>query len=228
MQPIILKPQVVSLAFSNLSRVLRLKPDREPPADLMSLISEAEMVAAPKAILKPVFVEKQANKSVILEGISFHSHILRTNLETVYRVFPFIATAGLELYDWASQFSDMLLKFWADTIQEQYLALMRKYLHDEVLRTYEIHKISAMTPGSLSDFPLTVQPSLFQLLGEPVKEIGVSLTDSLLMVPIKSVSGIFFPSEQDFTSCMLCPRKNCPGRLSPFDPRLYKQRFKNK
>jgi hypothetical protein len=42
------------------------------------------------------------------------------------------------------------------------------------------------------------------------------LTDSLLMVPRKSISGILFPSEEGFVACQLCERERCPGRKAPF------------
>jgi hypothetical protein len=47
--------------------------------------------------------------------------------------------------------------------------------------------------------------------------IGVRLTDSLVMVPRKSVSGLFYPSETTFLHCMLCPRKGCKSRKAAFD-----------
>ena len=57
------------------------------------------------------------------------------------------------------------------------------------------------------------------------KEIGVELTDSFLMLPVKSVSGLMFESEEHYTNCTLCPRAKCPGRRSPFDPQLYRQKY---
>ena len=53
------------------------------------------------------------------------------------------------------------------------------------------------------------------------KLIGVRLTDSFLMVPMKSISGILFPTEVRFESCQLCPRKDCPGRRAPYDQALW-------
>jgi len=40
--------------------------------------------------------------------------------------------------------------------------------------------------------------------GDVQGSIGVALTDSCLMVPNKSVSGIFYPSVSGFESCQLC------------------------
>jgi len=50
--------------------------------------------------------------------------------------------------------------------------------------------------------------------------IGVTLTESMLMIPRKSISGIFFPTERMFFSCQLCPRENCPARESSYDETL--------
>ena len=36
--------------------------------------------------------------------------------------------------------------------------------------------------------------------------IGVTLTDTFLMLPNKTVSGIFYPTEVDFVTCQLCHR----------------------
>jgi len=46
------------------------------------------------------------------------------------------------------------------------------------------------------------------------------------MVPVKSVSGILFPTEESFASCQLCPREVCPGRRAPYDPDLYDAKYR--
>ena len=73
-----------------------------------------------------------------------------------------------------------------------------------------------MSPGSLEDWPITEQTKLFSIFGDTERLIGVRLTDSMLMVPRKSISGILFPSEEGFTSCQLCDRERCPGRKAPY------------
>jgi len=47
----------------------------------------------------------------------------------------------------------------------------------------------------------------------------VILTESFLMMPRKSSSGIFFPTETPFFACQLCPREGCPARKAAYDPR---------
>jgi hypothetical protein len=53
------------------------------------------------------------------------------------------------------------------------------------------------------------------------RHIGVVLTDSFLMIPNKSVSGIRFQTETDFRSCQVCRREVCPSRSAPFDKALW-------
>jgi len=60
----------------------------------------------------------------------------------------------------------------------------------------------------------------FSIFGDTQEIIGVRLNDSLLMIPRKSVSGIYFPTEIKFYNCQLCPRQKCIGRQAPYDPKL--------
>ncbi|MGE5222062.1 MAG: vitamin B12 dependent-methionine synthase activation domain-containing protein, partial [Omnitrophica WOR_2 bacterium] len=86
-------------------------------------------------------------------------------------------------------------------------------------------KLAAMNPGSLEDWPLSEQNSLFALLGDVTETTGVRLTDSMLMQPTKSVSGIYFTSAEGFASCQLCPRQACPNRRATYDPDLFQQKY---
>ncbi len=49
------------------------------------------------------------------------------------------------------------------------------------------------------------------------------MTDSCLMIPIKSVSGIFFPNADKFESCQLCEREHCQGRRAPYSEELVRK-----
>lgn len=66
------------------------------------------------------------------------------------------------------------------------------------------------SPG-YGDFPLTAQREFFDLLN-PQKHIGVTLTDSLLMSPTKSVTaafGVKSGCERGEKPCQACNRKDC-------------------
>ena len=82
-----------------------------------------------------------------------------------------------------------------------------------------------MRPGSgdASLWPIEQQKALFALLGNVEQAIGVRLTDSCLMVPNKTTSGILFPAEVDFRSCEVCHRETCPSRHAPFNQQLWEE-----
>ena len=94
------------------------------------------------------------------------------------------------------------------------------HLSDHLDRRYRPGAMSHMNPGSLKDWPITQQKELFSLLGDVDAAIGVTLTEGMVMVPTKSTSGIYFPTETKFESCQLCPKEDCVGRRAPYDPAL--------
>ena len=59
----------------------------------------------------------------------------------------------------------------------------------------------------------------------PTTQLKMKLTDSFLMLPMKSVSGLYFATETSFQSCRLCPRKVCSGRQAPYEPSLWEERY---
>ena len=63
------------------------------------------------------------------------------------------------------------------------------------------------------------ETSMFEV-EQPMVEalIGVRLTESCLMIPNKSLSGLLFPSEFGYENCAVCPREGCRGRRAPYDP----------
>ena len=193
--------------------------------ELEQLVNIAQVIGKPKGMYKVGYVESKSNDSVVVDGIVFKSRVLRVNLEQVYKVFPFIVTCGTELEEWARSKDDLLHRFWAESINEMALHSVLQFLENYLLDQYPFEHISMMNPGSLEDWSLQEQRGLFALLGNPDTAIGVRLTDSLLMVPTKSVSGVWFPSEASFENCQLCPRENCPGRRAIYNENLYTTRY---
>jgi hypothetical protein len=92
---------------------------------------------------------------------------------------------------------------------------------------YALETLVSMNPGAgdMSVWPIEQQRELFAFFGGLPESIGVVLTESCLMVPNKSVSGLLYPSKDGFQSCQLCHRERCPGRRAPFDPHLWEERL---
>jgi len=192
--------------------------DKQIKDIVQELIDVALNVARPKAIYTVSYVDNKNGDSLEIDGIEFTSRVLRANLDGVERVFPYIATCGRELGDLTIPTGDLLRAFYLDTIKGMVLAMAIGYLSDHIVRTYALGQISHMNPGSLEDWPITQQRKLFSIFGSVEELIGVRLTEDYVMYPLKSVSGIYFPTEIKFESCQLCPRENCIGRRAPYAP----------
>lgn len=193
---------------------------------LTRLVQEAEAIARPRALYGAAYIESKNESSVVVDGITFDSRMLRVNLENAQRLFPFVATCGTELHEWAAAQDDILQRYFADAIGEMALRQALGFLREHLTKRYRLGRTATMSPGSLADWPIQAQRPLFTLLGNPEAAIGVRLSDSLLMIPSKSVSGIRFPTKQTFASCQLCPREGCPSRRATYQEELYENRYR--
>jgi hypothetical protein len=212
--------------LEELAKTVRLKPGSPMLDDLTKMALEAQALANPKVIYRVALVEAGGDRTVRIDEGEFTSRVLRVNLEKAHRVFPFVATCGREMKMWADMHTDMLQRFWADAIMEQALFTAIQELDRRLEERYQPGPLSSMNPGSLEDWPISQQRALFDLFGDTRTHIGVELTESMLMIPAKSVSGVLFPSQEGFTaSCQLCPREVCPNRREPYDPALFDRKY---
>ena len=197
-------------------------------AIVQELIEIVRPIAKPKAVYEVSYVENKNEDSVYIDGVRFTSRVLRVNLDKVERVFPYVATCGRELDEIAVPSDDYMKYYCLDVIKEMTLRSAISYLTDYLTRNYALGQMSRMHPGSLEDWPITQQKELFSIFGNVEDLVGVRLTESFLMIPVKSVSGICFPTEIRFESCQLCPREVCSERRALYDPdlvRKYKEKI---
>ena len=197
--------------------VVQAKLRAPGPEAVEALLSEALSLAEPKAAFAVAYIDEKGTDDVQIAGHRFRSRVLRKNLDSVRRVFPAVVTIGSRLEQKADQAGDLLEKYYLDMIGNLILAEARSYVSGQLCRRFAVRTLSWMSPGSLEDWPLDAQRPLFALLDGTEAAVGVRLTESLLMLPRKSVSGIFFPSETTFFSCRLCPRPRCEGRKARYD-----------
>lgn len=225
MDPIVLDNIPFSPTFDQAAAETHIRQGSKQADMLISLLQEAREIARPKALYKVCSIAEKGEETVTLDGIPFHSRVLRVNLDSLHRVFPYLATCGRELETWQNAQDDMLVNYYAGVINELALSAAREYLQIHLEETYALGETSYMSPGSLADWPITGQRSIFKVLGDPQRLIGVKLQPSLMMTPVQSVSGIRFPSEESFQSCQLCPIEDCSHRKAAYDPDLLERKF---
>lgn len=212
--------------LERLKKKLRVRDGGRSADRFARLVEAAEAIARPRALYGVAYIESKGDDSVVIDGVEFESRVLRVNLEETHRVFPYLATGGIELHEWAAAQEDTLQRYYADAIAEAALRSAQSALQQHLKERYRLGGTSTMSPGSLADWPIQAQRPLFALFDGAEARIEVRLKDSLLMVPSKSVSGIRFPTEQTFASCQLCPRADCPSRQAPYDPELYDKKYR--
>ena len=217
----------IQLNFELVRKRLHLKREADLKA-VADLVQIAQPLIEPKVIYKRCFIEEKLAEGVIIEGQQFTSMVLRKNLDKIERVFPFVITIGKKFGEKLETCTDLLEKFYFDTIGNVALNQVRMALKDHLKQQYALEKTAFMAPGSLPNWPIEQQKPLFKLLGDVQASIGVELTESLLMLPAKSVSGIYFPTETSFFSCQLCPRERCESRKAKYDEKLAREYGINK
>ena len=201
----------------NLNKHAIAKKFRMDITTIDRLVKSIIQVIDIKAAFRDCYLDEKEEDAVTVEGVRFVSRVLARNLSKVGKVFPFVLTLGKGVDAIIDDTTDILEKYLLDEIGNIALRESRQQLERHISQQYAFDNISYMSPGSLENWPIVEQKKLFALLNGVESAISVRLTDSCLMIPRKSISGIYFPSEVTFNSCQLCPRKRCESRKARFD-----------
>ena len=214
-----------SLEVESLMAQAHLETGSSDAADFQLLVDLAKDIGSPKAAYTVSFIVGRDGDTLQVDDISFSSRSLARNLTSVERVFPHVTTCGHEMDQAFPAKGDMLKEFWWDLIKARLLAAANKFLNEHLQRKFRLGKTATMRPGSGDTVVWSIeqQKNLFALLGDVEDKIGVKLTDSFLMMPNKTTSGIIFPTEKDFRTCEVCHRENCPSRSAPFNQQLWEE-----
>jgi len=210
----------VSWEAGEIAMRLHVRPERVESSHLEELIESARLLVDLRAVYDISYVGRKDAGSVEVAGVVFQSRVLRHNLDRAQKVFPYIMTIGPALEQRAAALGDLLKQYYLEEIANLVLEQGAAWLADKLKDRWGFACLSNMSPGSLEDWPISEQRPLFSLFGDTEKAVGVRLTDHMLMLPRKSISGILFPSEEGFTACELCPREKCPSRRAPYDETL--------
>ncbi|MGE5417963.1 MAG: vitamin B12 dependent methionine synthase [Acidobacteriota bacterium] len=200
---------------------LKLHPDSGMFEDAARVFRQARELVRPKAVYMAAVVERLGEDCIIIDGVTFTSRLLRINLANAQSIYPFLATCGEELEDWAGGINDMLESSWADMVMTMALDAAVSALQSHLQGLVQGAKLSRMNPGSLAAWPIEQQKPLIELLDKGAEAIGMRLTDQYLLRPFKSVSGIQFVAKDYFVNCLLCPREGCQNRELPYDEGLW-------
>ncbi len=158
----------------------------------------------------------ELKEEVEIDGIRFHiGKILKRMLRSSERYALFAVTAGPEPETLSKSLMDsnqFLEGYIVDLIGSGIVDSVASQLHQHIKDHADDHGMKTTnrySPGYCS-WDVAEQQKLFSLL--PDGCCGITLTESSLMFPIKSVSGIIgigaSVKYEDYT-CEICPMKNC-------------------
>jgi len=216
LNPHVLDDFPVELSVERTLERLKLDEGRSQTLGVEDVFKTAVILIHTQAIYGEAYVNKRSLDRIEIDGIEFRSRVLAKNLERIERIFPYILTIGDSLENTARSSESITRRLVLETIGDLALGSGLEHLQRHISEQYGLETTSNMGPGQL-DWPIEQQRELFSLLGHVRDTIGVTLTQNLMMVPRKSISGIIFPTEGTFISCQLCQRNRCPSRKAPFD-----------
>ena len=217
MERIILDQIPFNVEEPDLMKLLRIRPGSRNAVKFSTLFKEAREIAVPKAVYTMGEAQILQGDAVEIGGIQFQSPLLCINLEKAGTVFPFAATCGIELEEWSKKMHNLMYAFWADAIMLMALGCAVSRLEVRLKEKVGNNEaLSSMNPGSLPEWTIEEQANIFALLGEKAATVGIRLTKNMIIRPQKSVSGIYFISENGFCNCSLCPRERCFARRTPY------------
>ncbi len=215
---LLMKDIPVELQPIQVIRRLHLERLPEPEGTARDLIRRVLALAQPRAVYRAVPVDSRGEGWIRAGGVRLGSTVLARHTRGTDRVYPYVVTLGPGIEEAASASTDLLEQFCLHEVGNLVLIRAEEAARERVARAVGAGELYSLRPGALADWPLTGQGPLFRLLGGVEAEVGVRLTESFLMIPRKSVSGIWFASDEAFVSCRLCGQDRCPDRRARFDP----------
>lgn len=208
---------VLDLDPASAVKRLRLGRTRNPEARVRSFIRRVLELAQPRGLYAVHPVGERGEDWVDVGGTRLRSGVLARHTRGADRAFPYVVTLGPRVEEEVSRTADLLEQYCLHEVANLALARARDALRARVGEAFALPKLYSLAPGSLPEWPITEQRALFGLLGDVEGQLGVRLTETFLMIPRKSLSGLIFPSERPFVSCRLCDTRHCPGRQAPYD-----------
>ena len=158
---------------------------------------------------------KITDGEIDLSVLKTDSQALCKNLSGCRKIILFGATVGIEIDRLIAKYGRIspakAVMFQA--IGAERIEALCDAFNEEIKETYNLYTRQRFSPG-YGDFPLEAQKDIFRVLDCP-RQIGLSLNESLLMSPSKSVTAIIGISDEKTDckiSCSLCGKTDCQFR----------------
>lgn len=191
-------------------------PDDDTMNTIYQLMNELEQTCSPKYTYKrtPVSIE---NTTVNFDFFSCESKNLAKNLQKCQEAVFLATTLGTEAdflirrYNKISITKSVIINACGSALIEDFTNNSQKEIANSLENEYFRPRFS---PG-YGDFDLCHQKDIISLLNTS-KNIGLTLSDSLIMLPMKSITAVMGVSLSEdnclIEGCEVCTKKNCQFR----------------
>lgn len=145
-----------------------------------------------------------------------HSQSLIYNLKNCHEAYIFAATTGamaerlITKQNRISALKGIVTDAIGSASIESFCDKLNRYLETTLNGQFLRPRFSC----GYGDFPLEFQPTILSFL-DTSRKIGLNMTDSLMMTPVKSVTAVVGISETPNscrTGCVACEKTDCPYR----------------
>lgn len=197
----------------------REQPDSQVRALLGECMEELSRVVTLRHMKREVSLTLSGEATVSTELFTTESRNLARNLKGCDRLLVFAATVGIGADQLIQRYERFRISR-AVTLQAMAAAMIEEYcdcLNREWKESYRKqgrYLRPRFSPG-YGDFPLECQKALTGGL-ETAKRIGLTLTDSLIMMPSKSVTAVIgispLPGNCVTAGCEACDKTDCEYR----------------
>ena len=194
-------------------------PTEEIQQTVSECAEELKHVARPKSVFREFTLALPVEGVVRIDTVNVLSRNLFRNLKGCSCVFLMAATLGIEVDRLITRASAVQMSR-AVVYQAAAAAMVEAYCDEvnDVLRkeaqSQGLYCRPRFSPG-YGDFDIKHQQDIVRLLDTP-RQIGLTVTDSLLLAPVKSVTAVIGLSNEPQpchkNGCEECGKKNCEYR----------------
>jgi len=219
---LLINPESISIKKNNIVEIIGYNNFPEQFEKLLNdIIGELKNKLQIKTGYK-IFDYKPAESKdgIIISNVFFKTdRIVQSQLNNIEKVAIFVSTIGSEIENWIKELNEkgeILLSYLIDITASEAVENVADLLHDhlkEKMKNQGLNVTNRYSPG-YCNWSVSEQHKLFSLL--PENFCGIKLTDSALMIPIKSISGIIGIGKNAKWKeymCDKCGVKDCTYRI---------------
>ncbi len=205
-----------------LLRYLGVKNGEAPDQNIAGLIGQCKKELEEAASLRAIWREYPLtiqDHRIDMTCLQTQSKGLERNLKDCERILLFAATLGSQVDVLLHRYGKIQMSK-AVVMQAASVAMLETFCDEQNQKLKEEYEARGFylrprfSPG-YGDFPLECQKAIVSAL-ELGKRIGVTLTDSLLMAPSKSVTAVIgvsrLPRNCTVQGCEVCGKRDCAYR----------------